>query len=181
MGIPILGICYGMQLIGKLLGGSRPFGEKGVRKGEIADGSRRATLQWFREEGKFFHRLDEPWRPGQESALWVSCHRPLKKHPRCRDEHPKRKIYGLQFHPEVIHTPRGIELLRNFLFRVCGCSRLWTMQSFLEQISNDLRRRIGREKVICALSGGVDSTVVALLLHKGDWDRLQCILWTMAC
>jgi GMP synthase (glutamine-hydrolysing) len=107
------------------------------------------------------------------SGFHVIAH--SKNTPFAAIEHPKKKIYGLQFHPEVIHTPRGIELLRNFLFQVCGCSRLWTMQSFLDQVSNDLRRRIGKGKVICALSGGVDSTVVALLLHKVIGDRLRCI------
>jgi GMP synthase (glutamine-hydrolysing) len=86
-----------------------------------------------------------------------------------------KKIYGLQFHPEVVHTPKGLDILKNFLFTLCECSKLWTMQSFLEQAISDLRRKIGSGKVICALSGGVDSTVVALLLHKVIGDRLKCI------
>jgi GMP synthase (glutamine-hydrolysing) len=90
-------------------------------------------------------------------------------------EETRKRIYGLQFHPEVVHTQKGIELIKNFLFHVCDCSRLWTMNSFLEQTSHDLRKRIGNGKVICALSGGVDSTVVALLLHKAIGDRVQCI------
>jgi GMP synthase (glutamine-hydrolysing) len=90
-------------------------------------------------------------------------------------EEPRKKIYGLQFHPEVVHTQRGLDLIRNFLFQICECSNLWTMESFLEQTRRDLKRRIGAGKVICALSGGVDSTVVALLLHKVIGDRLQCI------
>jgi GMP synthase (glutamine-hydrolysing) len=90
-------------------------------------------------------------------------------------EETRKRIYGLQFHPEVVHTQKGIDLIKNFLFQVCDCSHLWTMNSFLEQISHDLRKRIGKGKVICALSGGVDSTVVALLLHKAIGDRLQCI------
>jgi GMP synthase (glutamine-hydrolysing) len=90
-------------------------------------------------------------------------------------EESKKRIYGLQFHPEVVHTQRGLDLIKNFLFHVCGCSNLWTMESFLEQTSHDLKKRIGRGKIICALSGGVDSTVVALLLHKAIGDRLQCI------
>jgi GMP synthase (glutamine-hydrolysing) len=86
-----------------------------------------------------------------------------------------KKIYGLQFHPEVVHTPKGLDILKNFLFTICECSKLWTMRSFLEQAISDLRRKIGSGKVICALSGGVDSTVVALLLHKVIGDRLKCI------
>ena len=90
-------------------------------------------------------------------------------------EEAQKRIYGLQFHPEVVHTQRGLDLIRNFLFHICECSKLWTMESFLEQTRRHLKKKIGEEKVICALSGGVDSTVVALLLHKAIGDRLQCI------
>ncbi len=176
MGIPILGICYGMQLIGKLLGGEVTHSEKreyGKAKLMMDHGGR-----LFRGLGKRGSSFIVWMSHGDQvttlpSGFHVIAH--SKNTPVAAMEHPKKKIYGLQFHPEVIHTPKGIELLRNFLFQVCGCSRLWTMQSFLEQISNDLRRRIGKGKVICALSGGVDSTVVALLLHKVIGDRLQCI------
>jgi GMP synthase (glutamine-hydrolysing) len=98
-----------------------------------------------------------------------------KNTPYAAIEEPQRRMYGLQFHPEVVHTPKGLNLIKNFLFHVCGCSNLWTMESFLQQTSRALRKRIGRGKVICALSGGVDSTVVALLLHKAIGARLQCI------
>jgi GMP synthase (glutamine-hydrolysing) len=90
-------------------------------------------------------------------------------------EEAQKRIYGLQFHPEVVHTQRGLDLIRNFLFHICECSKLWTMESFLEQTRRHLKKKIGEEKVICALSGGVDSTVVALLLHKAIGDRLLCI------
>ena len=176
MGIPILGICYGMQLIGKLLGGEvahsekREYGKAKLlmdRGGGLFNGSGKkgsSFIVWM-SHGDQVIKLP--------SGFHVIAH--SKNTPVAAIEHPKKKIYGLQFHPEVIHTPRGIELLRNFLFQACRCSRLWTMQSFLEQVSNDLRRRIGKGRVICALSGGVDSTVVALLLHKVIGDRLQCI------
>jgi GMP synthase (glutamine-hydrolysing) len=176
MGIPVLGICYGMQLIGKLLGGEVTHSEKreyGKAKLLMDRGGR--LFSGLGKRGSSFivwmsHGDQVKTLP---SGFHVIAH--SKNTPVAAIEHPKKKIYGLQFHPEVIHTPRGIELLRNFLFQVCGCSRLWTVQSFLDQISNDLRRRIGKGKVICALSGGVDSTVVALLLHKVIGDRLQCI------
>jgi GMP synthase (glutamine-hydrolysing) len=90
-------------------------------------------------------------------------------------EDASKKIYGLQFHPEVVHTPKGLDIIKNFLFNICECSKLWTMRSFLKQTISELRRSIGSGKVICALSGGIDSTVVALLLHKVIGDRLQCI------
>src|SRR5512136_1209710 len=176
IGIPILGICYGMQLIGKLLGGEVTHSEKreyGKAKLVMNRGGR-----LFRGLGKKGNSFVVCMSHGDQVRTLPSGFHAIahsKNTPVAEMEHPKKKIYALQFHPEVIHTPRGIELLRNFLFQVCGCSRLWTMQSFLEQISNDLRRRIGTGKVICALSGGVDSTVVALLLHKAIGDRLQCI------
>jgi len=176
MGIPILGICYGMQLIGRLLGGE-------VTRSEKREYGKAKLL--VDRAGRLFGGLG---KEGSSLIVWMSHGDQVRKVPDgfhvaahskntpvAAMEHPKKKIYGLQFHPEVIHTPRGIELLRNFLFRVCGCSRLWTMRSFLDQMSHDLRRRIGKGKVICALSGGVDSTVVALLLHRVLGDRLQCI------
>ena len=176
MGIPVLGICYGMQLIGKLLGGEVTHSEKREY------GKAKLTLD---RKGRLFKGLAEKGKP---LIVWMSHGDQVrtlpvgfrtiahsKNTPYAAIEHLRKKIYGLQFHPEVIHTQNGIELIRNFLFQVCGCTRPWTLQSFLDQVSRDLRKRIGKGKVICALSGGVDSTVVALLLHKVIGDRLQCI------
>jgi GMP synthase (glutamine-hydrolysing) len=176
MGIPILGICYGMQLIAQQLGGEVARSEKREY------GNARLTLG---RSGKLFRGLGR--RAGQR-IVWMShgdhvkilppgfrsiAH--SKNTPFAAIEEPRKKIYGLQFHPEVVHTQRGLDLIKNFLFQICECSNLWTMESFLEQTSRDVKRRIGTGKVICALSGGVDSTVVALLLHKAIGDRLQCI------
>jgi GMP synthase (glutamine-hydrolysing) len=176
MGIPILGICYGMQLIAQQLGGEVARSEKREY------GKAKITLG---RGGKVFRGLG---RKGSQRIVWMShgdhvktvppgfrgiAH--SKNTPFAAIEEPRKKIYGLQFHPEVVHTQRGLDLIKNFLFEICECSNLWTMESFLEQTSRDLRRRIGTGKVICALSGGVDSTVVALLLHKAIGDRLQCI------
>ena len=177
MGIPVLGICYGMQLIAQLLGGEVARSEKREY------GKARLTLN---REGGLFRGLGTK---GSQLVVWMSHGDSVKALPpgfhaiaRSRNTpyaaiaEPQRRIYGLQFHPEVVHTQRGLDLIKNFLFRVCDCSNLWTMESFLEQTSRDIRKRIGRgKKVICALSGGVDSTVVALLLHKAIGDRLQCI------
>jgi GMP synthase (glutamine-hydrolysing) len=88
---------------------------------------------------------------------------------------PSRKLYGVQFHPEVAHTPKGTRMLKNFLFRVCGCEPLWTMSSFVERTVSDLRERIGEARVICGVSGGVDSTITAVLLNKAVGSRLTCI------
>jgi len=176
MGIPMLGICYGMQLIAQQLGGEVARSEKREY------GNAKLTLG---KSGKLFRGLG---RKGDQLIVWMShgdhvktvppgfrgiAH--SKNTPFAAIEEPRKRIYGLQFHPEVVHTQRGLDLIKNFLFQICECSNLWTMESFLEQTSRDLRRRIGTGKVIGALSGGVDSTVVALLLHKAIGDRLQCI------
>ena len=86
-----------------------------------------------------------------------------------------RKMYGLQFHPEVVHTPRGREILANFVHRICGCGKSWTMRSYIDQAVGEIRRQVGREKVILGLSGGVDSSVAAALLHKAIGSQLTCI------
>ncbi len=176
LGIPVLGICYGMQLLGYLLGG------------EVVRAERReygyAKLAFY-EGGRLFKHVAGR---GKRLSVWMSHGDHLRKLPagfralaRSKNtpfaamEDVKRNLYGVQFHPEVIHTQRGTDLLRNFLFDICGCSRRWTMQSFLDRTVRDLKTRIGSAHVICALSGGVDSTVVALLLHKAVGDQLRCI------
>jgi GMP synthase (glutamine-hydrolysing) len=176
MGIPILGICYGMQLIGHLLGGKVIHSEK-REYGKI-----KLTLD---EEGKLFKSLG---KKGSQLVVWMSHGDQLetlppgfyatahsKNTPYAAIEDAQRKIYGLQFHPEVVHTQRGLDLIKHFLFHICKCSNQWTMRSFLDQTNSNLRKRIGSKKVICALSGGIDSTVVALLLHRVAGDALKCI------
>jgi len=176
LGIPILGICYGMQLMGYLLGGEvtrskkREYGKAKL----VLDG-----------EGKLFRGLG---KKGRHLLVWMSHGDQVKtlppgfrrvahswNTPVAAIEDDRRKIYGLQFHPEVVHTPQGIHLIRNFLFNICHCTNLWTMESFLDQTAHQVKEKIGSEKVICALSGGVDSSVVALLLHRVIGDHLQCI------
>lgn len=176
MGIPILGICYGMQLIGELLGGEVAHSEK------RAYGKIRLTID---RGGSLFKGVG---RKGDSFQVWMSHGDQIRRLPRgfhalAHSSHTpfaaigdsKRKIYGLQFHPEVVHTLHGIDILRNFLFHVCGCQRLWDMRSFLEEATLQLKKRIGSGRVICGLSGGVDSTVVALLLHRVIGDHLKWI------
>ena len=176
MGIPVLGICYGMQLIAHSLGGEVAHSEKREY------GKAKLTLG---RDGRLFKGLG---RKGSQLVVWMSHGDHVKTLPPgfqaiahskntafAAIEEAQKRIYGLQFHPEVVHTQRGIELIKNFLFHICECSNLWTIESFLEQTSRDLKKRIGKNRVICALSGGVDSTVVALLLHKAIGGRLRCI------
>jgi GMP synthase (glutamine-hydrolysing) len=176
LGIPVLGICYGMQLMAYQLGGEV------VRSKKREYGKARVTLGG---EGKLFHGLG---RKGNQLLVWMSHGDQVRtvppgfrsiadswNTPVASMEDGRRRLYGLQFHPEVVHTPQGIELLRNFLFRICRCTRPWTVESFLDQTTQRLKEKLGSERVICALSGGVDSSVVALLLHRVIGDRLQCI------
>ena len=90
-------------------------------------------------------------------------------------ENPERKLYGLQFHPEVAHTPRGKEILQNFVYHICHCAMDWTMGSFIEEACARIRKQVGNQKVVLGLSGGVDSSVTAALLHKAIGDQLTCI------
>ena len=176
LGVPVLGICYGMQLMGHLLGGEVVR----ARKREYG----KVTLVLTRES-PLFKGLGGK---GKALSVWMS-HGDLvrvlpsgfcaiassENTPFTAVENRRAKIYGLQFHPEVVHTPEGLSILKNFLFEICGCHHLWTMRSFLDQTIDDVRKQVGPGKVICGLSGGVDSTVVAVLLHRAIGRRLRCI------
>jgi GMP synthase (glutamine-hydrolysing) len=176
-GIPVLGICYGMQLITHLSGGDvaksdrREYGRAdltiddagGLFKGIGKDGS---TVVWM-SHGDRIERMPPGFR-----AIAHTDNSPIAAMKR---EDPKRRIYCLQFHPEVAHTPEGAAILRNFVFEICGCKPTWTMQSYVETAVQQIRERVGRDRVICALSGGVDSSVAAALTHRAVGDQLTCI------
>lgn len=173
MGVPVLGICYGMQLIASLLGGKveasscREYGRAELEILEedgLFKGLGRSELVWM-SHGDRVVGLPKGFRPIARSA----------NSPIAAFADETGLIYGVQFHPEVVHTPKGKKILKNFLLKVCRCKASWTMRSFLESATSFLREKIGDEKVICALSGGVDSSVTAALLWRAVGERLHCI------
>jgi GMP synthase (glutamine-hydrolysing) len=170
---PLLGICYGMQVLTHLLGGRvapAQAGEYGKANLQIDDpsdllaGLGTETIAWM-SHGDRVLALPPEWTAiaHTENAPYAAM------------RHGKRPLYAVQFHPEVIHTPKGRQILENFLFRVCGCSPTWTMRSFIEKSVEEIRETVKGERVLCALSGGVDSSVTALLVHRAIGDRLICV------
>jgi GMP synthase (glutamine-hydrolysing) len=175
LGVPVLGVCYGLQLIAKVLGGRvdrsahREYGPATVEvvqsRGPFAGLAKGDHLDVWMSHGDRVDQLP----PG-----WVVLAR-TPNAPFAAAAHPTLPLYGVQFHPEVVHTPRGKELLRAFLFDDCRVRGDWTMKSFVEESIAEIRAKVGEGRVICGLSGGVDSSVAALLLHRALGDRLQCI------
>ncbi len=172
-GIPVLGICYGMQLGCDLLGGA----VKGAPAREYG-----ATKLTVTSPEKLFDGLPadlDVWNSHGDSVQSLSADfLPLAKtqnSPFAAVKHKTLPFYGVQFHPEVAHTPLGTEILSNFLYKVCGCEGTWRMADFIEEQTAALRKQIGDKGVVCGLSGGVDSSVVALLLHRAIGKQLTCI------
>ncbi|MGI8848293.1 MAG: glutamine-hydrolyzing GMP synthase [Candidatus Dormibacteria bacterium] len=172
LNLPILGICYGMQLLAHQLGGevlAAPRKEFGGAQLVIDDPSGIfvdfpvETPVWM-SHGDHVGRLPEGFRSVAHS-LNSPCAAFVGPHGR----------YGIQFHPEVVHTPQGRRLLRNFLHDVCGCSPTWEASSFIEMAVQDIRNRVGSGRVLCALSGGVDSAVAATLVHRAIGEQLTCV------
>ncbi|HEY8343059.1 MAG TPA: glutamine-hydrolyzing GMP synthase [Calditerricola sp.] len=173
LGVPILGICYGMQLMTHQLGGA-------VARAEVREYGK-AVIQ-VDTASPLFRGLDA------EQVVWMShsdrvtalpegfvvdartAHAPV-----AAMHHPERRLFAVQFHPEVKHTEHGDAILRNFLYEVCGCRGGWTMDTFIEDAVADIRRQVGDKKVLCALSGGVDSAVTAALVHRAIGDQLTCM------
>ena len=176
MGLPLLGICYGMQLMARMGGGrvspaaNREYG--------------RAELEIL-QQSPLFKGLAEP---GDRIKVWMSHGDTVEQPPEgfqvlARTEqvevaamaHPDKRFYCLQFHPEVSHTEHGDQILRNFLFEIALLQPTWSMASFIENQMEAVREKVGQHKVVCGLSGGIDSTVVALLLYRALGDQLHCI------
>ncbi len=174
LGVPSLGICYGMQLMAQELGGSvdrtgvSEFGKTEVR----ADAGGSALFSGLPEEqtGWMSHR-DSVTAPPEGSR--VTAGSPAA--PIAAFEAPERGLYGVQFHPEVVHTPHGQELLKNFLYSVAGAPPTWTAAAVIEEQVERIRAQVGSQRVLCALSGGVDSAVAALLVHKAVGEQLVCV------
>jgi GMP synthase (glutamine-hydrolysing) len=175
LGLPTLGICYGMQLMTDVLGGtvgSAPHREFGHADVHAADGvtsrlfrTLPASLRVWASHGDFVAAA-----PDGFDVVATSSNAPV-----AAMEHPAQGFYGLLFHPEVVHTEKGEAILRNFAYDICGCTGDWTTRSFIEEATERIREQIGDGRVVCALSGGVDSTVAATLIHRAVGDRLTCI------
>jgi len=171
--IPILGICYGLQFMVAALGGSvkraarREYGFAELKiksQAGIFEGVHHKTQCWM-SHGDSIERLPVGFRISAST----------ENTPVAAAAHRNRRLIGVQFHPEVAHTPMGKKMLQNFLFGVCGCKRCWSMKSFAREAVEDIRQSVGGKKVILGLSGGVDSSVTAMLLHQSIHNQLTCI------
>ncbi|MDP6795722.1 MAG: glutamine-hydrolyzing GMP synthase [Verrucomicrobiota bacterium] len=174
LGVPVLGICFGLQVMARFLKGKvergrkREYGKGTLRVRDIRcrlfEGLAR-ELQVWNSHGDKLTRL-----PGGFKAVATTENSGF-----AAIENARSRFYGLQFHPEVVHTPKGKKIISNFVYKICGCGRKWTMRNYVEQAVEEIRAQAGKEKVILGLSGGVDSSVAAALIHKAIGKQLTCI------
>jgi len=184
LGLPVLGICYGMQLMSHTLGGKvaksvkREYGRAELKIDDDSDLLKGVGKKFVIRNSKFEIR----------NVVWMSHGDRIVKQPggftpiAHTDNSPvaamadkSRKFYALQFHPEVAHTDNGTKILKNFVFNVCKCKPKWTMQSFIETTTKNIKETVGKDRVVCAISGGVDSAVTAVLINKAIGKQLTCI------
>ncbi|OQA26353.1 MAG: GMP synthase (glutamine-hydrolyzing) [Verrucomicrobia bacterium ADurb.Bin345] len=173
LGIPVLGICYGMQLMAHQLKGSvqrgekREFGPAAIRVTSpdlLFRGMPRSLNVWM-SHGDQVKKLPKGFKSLAQTS---TC-------PNAAMADPQRRLFGLQFHPEVVHTPQGTYILRHFIFDACGCKADWRMSKFIEESVAHIRQTVGSGHVLCGLSGGVDSSVVAALIHRAIGPQLHCV------
>ena len=178
LGIPVLGLCYGAQLMNHILGGKvekapvREYGKTEVFvdkssplfEGVATDSAEGSTICWM----SHFDYISKPAPGFQVVAHTADC-------PVATDENPEKKLYAIQFHPEVLHTVEGTKMLSNFVYNVCGCAGDWKMDAFVENSIKAIREKVGNGKALCALSGGVDSSVAAALLAEAVGPQLTCV------
>ena len=173
LNIPLLGICYGLQLTAKLLGGKvekaddREYGKailNNFSKSKILNNVSENSVVWM-SHGDFVSDVPDGFK-----IVAKSEHSPV-----CAIENSEKNIFGVQFHPEVNHTLEGKKILRNFLFDICKCDGDWTSKNFIDKSIEEIRNKVCDDDVICALSGGVDSTVAAVLVQKAIGEKLSCI------
>lgn len=171
--VPFLGLCYGLQLICKNFGGKvepavdREYGKSILRitdNTDILHGVEDASIVWM-SHGDYLTELPKGFK-----IIGESDHSPI-----CAISNPSKRFYGLQFHPEVVHTEKGEKIINNFLFDICKCKGDWTPQNFIEEQLEKIKSTVGNSKAICALSGGVDSTTAAVLVGKAIGENLICI------
>jgi GMP synthase (glutamine-hydrolysing) len=178
LGVPVLGVCYGMQLACQLLGGKvepgdqREFGRASLHitdRSDLFNAIPEKTTVWMSHGDQ----VTDPGGLFHTTASTPTCpNAAVRLNP---EKARGRRFYGVQFHPEVTHTPHGIDILQNFLYQVCGCTKSWKMTDYAEAAAARIREQVGDGRVICGLSGGVDSSVAAALIHKAIGDRLTCV------